>query len=131
MEYQDIYIEQYDWNVRVYYNFTNRKTADILQYLYDNNYDEYIIDSMYSRLSTSSYNFGATVINNAYKDAVVIISKATCPQEFFNTLIHELNHLSDFIASYYHISHTGETISYLIGDIGMLLFPKAGKYLCN
>lgn len=131
MEYQDIYIKQYDWNVRIYYNFTNRKTADILQYLYDNDYDENVIDSMYSSLSTSSYNFGATVINKKNRDAVVIISKATYPQEFFNTLIHELNHLSDFIASYYHISHTGETISYLIGDIGMLLFPKAGKYLCN
>lgn len=131
MEVQDLYLKDYKWSVRVYYNTTYRNTTSIVHYLVDNYYSDDTIDAVYSSLTTMGYNSGMTIVNKGRRLATLVISKATSPSEFFNTLVHELNHLSDFIAEELGISPTGETISYMIGNIGMLMFPKAGKFLCH
>lgn len=131
MEVQDIYLKDYNWRVRVYYNATYRDTASIVEHLDLQGYSETTIDAVYSSLITMGYDNGLTVVDKKRKLATLVISKATNPSEFFNTLIHELNHLSDFIAEVYGIQPTGESISYMIGDIGMLMFPRAGKFLCH
>ena len=131
MEVQDLYLKDYKWSVRIYYNTTYRNTTSIVHYLVDNYYSDDTIDAVYSSLTTMGYNSGMTIVNKGRRLATLVISKATSPSEFFNTLVHELNHLSDFIAEELGISPTGETISYMIGNIGMLMFPKAGKFLCH
>lgn len=131
MDIQDIHLNNYGWTVRIYYNATYRNTASILDYLIDNNYSDDTIDAVYSKLITIGFNSGMTIVNKKRKLATLVISKATTPSEFFNTLIHELNHLSDFIAEELNIPPTGETISHMIGNIGMLMFPKAGRFLCH
>ena len=131
MEVQDLYLSKYDWSIRVFYNATYRNTASIVEHLERNNYSEATIDAVYSSMSTMGYDSGMTVVDKKRRLATLVISKATCPSEFFNTLIHELNHLSDFIAEANGISASGETISYMIGNIGMLMFPRAGKFLCH
>lgn len=39
--------------------------------------------------------------------------------------------LINMILYYYDIAPSGEDVSYMMGNIGMLLFPKAGKFLCK
>lgn len=130
METQDIYFKEYNWYIKVYYNTLPKDSYRIASYLKEVGYSKSIISEVLYELKHSGYNSGMTVSKSSLRHSVVVISKTTLGAEFFNTLIHELNHLSDTIADYWGIPCTGEQISYMIGNVGMMLFPKAGKYLC-
>lgn len=131
MKTQDVYIKEYDWNLRVYYNTVYEDTCEILTYLYDTCYDLTAIDRLTNSGIIGRVDCGATISNGDTKSSVIILSKASDSQELFNTMIHELKHLVDFISVENGLRLTGENTAYLIGDIGALLFPAAGKYLCG
>lgn len=131
MESHDVYIDDYDWCLRVYYNFNKDHIDELVWFMQINGFNEESIDKTYTFLNRDTVNNGVTVVNKNSRKAVIVITETTSCSEFFNTLIHELNHLSDFIADYYDINLSDESVSYMIGNIGMLLFPKAGKFLCN
>lgn len=131
MEIQDLYSKEFDWYIRVYYNSVPEDSYEITDYLIKVGYSNKIVKKVFHNLFNSGYNSGMTVSKSNLRHSIIVISKATSSKEFFNTLIHELNHLSDTISDYWNLPCTGESVSYMIGDLGMLLFPKAGKYLCN
>ncbi len=129
MSTQDIHLERYDWDVRVYYGVTEEDIMEILEYLDYHGYTHSLIASLQQSLLIPS-TLGMTVANMRAKLAVVIIMEQE-PSEFFNTLVHELNHVTDYVAEYWGIPTDGELVSYMIGDMSMMLFPIAGKYLCS
>lgn len=51
------------------------------------------------------------------------------PEEFQNTLSHEINHLQDDICLYYRIPTYGEIPSMITGDIAMAMYNGFIKYL--
>lgn len=129
MSTQDIYLERYDWSVRVYYGVEEGNVLEILEFLDYNGYTHSLISSLQQSLLIPS-TLGMTVANMRDRLAVVIIMEQE-PREFFNTLVHELNHVTDYVAEYWGIPTNGELVSYMIGDMSMMLFPIAGKYLCS
>lgn len=131
MESHDVYIDDYDWYLRIYYDFNKEYIDELELFMKLNNFSYESIDKTCNFLNTDYLNKGVTVVNKHSRKAVIVITETTSCGEFFNTMIHELNHLSDFIAEYYDIAPSGEDVSYMIGNIGMLLFPKAGKFLCK
>lgn len=129
MNIQDIHLKRYDWDVRVYYGVVEDDIMEILEYLDYHSYSHSLISSLQQSLLMPS-TLGMTVANMRDKLAVVIIMDQE-PKEFFNTLIHELNHVTDYVAEYWDLPTNGELVSYMIGDMSMMLFPVAGKYLCS
>lgn len=51
------------------------------------------------------------------------------PEEFSNTLVHEINHLHDDICTYYNLPTYGEFASTIAGDIAMAMYKGFLKYL--
>ena len=59
----------------------------------------------------------------------IYIGWTTSPQEFINSMIHEIRHLVDHIADYYGLSN-GEAVGYMSGDAAFLLAEDTCEHGC-
>ena len=59
----------------------------------------------------------------------IYIGWTTSPQEFINSMIHEIRHLVDHIADYYGLSN-GEAVGYMSGDAAFLLAEDICEHGC-
>lgn len=57
------------------------------------------------------------------------IGPTTSPDEFLNSMIHELRHLVDHIAEYHGLDDT-ESVGYLSGDAALLLAEDICRHGC-
>ncbi len=76
-------------------------------------------------------NNGLTYTNNEERVSVMIIGRATCPAQFWNTLDHEKGHVAEHIAERMGLDHKGEEIEYLKGLIAEKVYPEAIRFLCG
>ena len=58
------------------------------------------------------------------------IGKATKAEQLFDTMVHELKHLTEHISDYYGLDSTGETPAYLQGEVGRIMFPAVALLTC-
>lgn len=130
MTTQEVYINKYDWYVVFLYNVSSDDLYDIVYYSKSVGISEKNIAKTV-RLIERYKNIGVTAADYYKRNAVVIVGSADSSKQFFNTLIHELKHLVDFIAKSEDIELTGEELAYMMGDIGMELFPFVSKYICS
>lgn len=65
----------------------------------------------------STYNSGMAISNFGIKMSAVFIGKATKNSQFWNSIAHEMRHVSDAILDYYGSDWDGETPAYLEGYI--------------
>ena len=131
MTKQHFAYEPYLWDVSVYYDVDCRDTDRILSELkgigcYGDN-----LFRARQNIESCTPNNGVTFANLSTKEMVVVITKTTSSQEFFNTLIHELHHMAEFVAKADNLPMVGEEISYIAGGLGMLMWPKARHYMCD
>lgn len=128
---QDIYLDEYDWEIRVYYAVNDYYAKEILKELeeYNPTISEY--ETIKNLMENYEYNTGFTFTNYQQKCSLVVIGLTTCPAEFQNTFDHEKGHLAVHIAQYYNIDPYGEEFQYLVGNIGKLLFPIAKNFICE
>lgn len=129
MNIQDVHLDRYEWDIRVYYGVTEEDIMEVLEYLDYHGFTHPLISTLQQTLLIPAA-LGMTVANMRDRIAVIIIMEQE-PKEFFNTLVHELNHVTDYVAEYWGIPTDGELVSYMIGNISMMLFPVASKYLCS
>ena len=128
---QDIYLEKYDWYIRIYYEATSEDSNNIIEDIIDIDCcEEDMIDTM-SFLKRMSLNSGFTYSNSEHRASVVVISETTCGAEFQNTFDHEKGHLAMHICSAFHIDPFSEEYQYLVGDIGRRMYPVAKLFLCD
>ena len=59
----------------------------------------------------------------------IYIGWTTSPQEFINSMIHEIRHLVDHIAEYYGLDNN-EAVGYLSGDAAFLLAEDICEHGC-
>lgn len=67
-------------------------------------------------------NTGFTFSAIPRKESIIAICSATEPAQYFNTAIHEINHLQNDILKYYKINNDSEDAAQLIGYIAMKMF---------
>lgn len=128
---QSIYYERYGWDIAVFYDASCKDTDYIL---YELKGIGCYGDQLYrarKNLEACGMNTGITFANMQSKQMVIVISKTTSAKHFLNTMIHELHHAAEFIAREAKVKQTGEEISYISGDLSMLMYSKAGHYLCE
>lgn len=82
-------------------------------------------------LGDRSDNRGLTFSNVEDRESIIVIGATSCPEEFQHTFDHEKLHLAIHIAKVYNIDPFGEELAYLVGDIGLNMFPVAKKFLCE
>lgn len=126
---QEFYLIDWDWWVKVYYIVENIPIDYILNALFDIGLDE--SESFISLFEKNSENKGYTYSNLSRRKSIIVIGTTTCPAEFQHTFDHEKLHLAMHIAKEDNIDPFSEDLAYLVGDIGMQMFPIAKKFLCE
>lgn len=126
---QKFYLIKWDWWVKVYYIVENMPIDYILNQLIDLGLDDE--QSFISLFEKDAENKGYTYSNLSKRESIIIIGATTCPAEFQHTFDHEKLHLAMHIAKEDNINPFSEDLAYLVGDIGMQMFPIAKKFLCE
>lgn len=128
---QNIYLEDWDWHVTVFYAVDTYYTDQILDEL------EYIGCSQNElaraeyALRNGYYNTGLTYTNTKNRYSVVVIGLTTNAEEFQNTFDHEKGHLAMHIGEYLKMDIFGEEFQYLTGEIGQKMFKIAKRFMCD
>lgn len=82
------------------------------------------------RLFPHRRNKGVTFPGFYYRHSVTVIGKATSWSQFFDSVLHEVDHLVDVITEYYHVSNHREPPAYLQGEIGRQMAPAIRRIAC-
>lgn len=128
---QRIYIAEYDILVHAYYAVTQYYTEEILDRLYEIGCRGHNLEKAENNISANKLDTGLTYYSARYREAVMVIGLTSSAAELFNSLMHELSHLTAFIAKDENLSFTGERIAYLEGELARDIFPKIQHLLCD
>lgn len=130
MKEQRIYYRKYDWAIRAFYDVDCRDKYSVISALMDIGCKDANLRDSIRSVESCHLNEGLTFANYMTREMVVMITKTTSPAQFTNSFVHETHHMAEFIAGEAGVPYVGEAISYVAGDIAMLMHPVAGKWLC-
>lgn len=119
------------WRVRVYCLVTAVDDGVILRDLEKIGCDEDTADEIRRNIVADKENFGFTYSNTEISEAIMVIGIASSAKEFFNTLIHEIGHLTRHISKCEGFDPYGEEEQYLQGEIAMEVYPIVSDFLCE
>lgn len=127
---QTIYLERAgDWKVTCYYAVTHYEVDEIMRTLAEAGADEKSLERAYDNLSSGNLNTGLCYSGDG--ESVLVISVASCGEQFCNSVFHEVHHLATQIATTLGINLKGEEVCYLAGEIGQKMHPIIAHYLCE
>lgn len=75
----------------------------------------------------SNYNTGMCVSNKTLKMSAIYISKATSPEQFWDSVAHELAHCVVAIIDSYDVPYYSEDAAYLSGFLMRQFVSKVGE----
>lgn len=128
---QDVYLEDWDWTIKIYYAVDAFYMDSIIGDLEAMGCSSKKIEDIEYAITQYPYNNGLTYSNIDYRWSLVVIGITETPEEFQNTFDHEKGHLAMHIAETDDIDVFGEEFQYLTGEIGRALFPVAKKFMCE
>jgi hypothetical protein len=128
---QRIYIEEYDIVVYCYYALTCYYTEEILNKLYQVGANDNVIMRAQDNLDKCSLDTGLSFYSPLSKMGVLVVARTSSAEEFYNSLTHELWHLTSYISKAEGINPFGEKAAYLMGGLARDVFPKVEHLLCN
>lgn len=130
MRRQKVRYNKYDWDILIFYDVDNRNTYEVIYTLEDIGCEGEYLHRAIEAVESCCQNGGITFARMSTRQMVVVIGKASDPKEFLNTFVHELHHMAEFIAREAAVPVIGEEVSYIAGDLSMLMHKEAGKLLC-
>lgn len=110
---QVVYLERYDWLIKVFYDVDSSNADQILNELDKIDCDPIAFYSLADQLEEDDRNIGFTYTDNYMRVTFIVISKTTCSAEFQNTLDHEKGHAAVHIAKELGINLESEQFQYL------------------
>lgn len=117
-----------NWLVDVFIDNSRHFDVDeVLSLLYDMNASFDTMERAEDMMQGYRPNEAFTYSNG--KHTCIYIGWTTSPQEFINSMIHELRHLVDHIAEYYELDNN-EAVGYLSGDAAFLLAEDICEHGC-
>lgn len=131
MIYQEIKVPKYRWMIYAFFDTTASDVDAVMGTLYDLNCDYETATRAYENLMEGKKNTGLCYSNYRYKASVVVISKTTSAKEFFNSFLHEMNHLQAHVSDVYHLDPMGEDASYFVGEVARSMYDKISHLFCN
>lgn len=127
---RDLYIDRYDWHLRVFYAVDCYYTRDIIDELKAIQCPRKNLERAYRNMASCRLNTGLTYSNNALRETIMVIGTWSSPAEFDNSFSHELRHFTDHVAKAFELETGGEDVAYLSGEIRRELFPVNKMFLC-
>ena len=127
MTTQSLQLYDYGWRLFVFYNITVNDLDIVLPTLWENGCSNDGIREV--ALAIINPNSGFT--HSQGRNSIMGIGWTNSPEEFYNTLVHEINHLQDDICLYYGLPLFGEIPSSISGNIAMAMYNGFKKYLSH
>lgn len=126
---QGFHIGDRDWWVMVYYAVDG---GEDLNEVYDTLLASGCPDhkAQQACMVLSQPNCGYTYTNFDTRSTVMFMSSTTSPEQMFDSIVHELKHLSENIGEYYGLDPREEISAYLQGEVGRKMWPAAAYVLC-
>lgn len=128
---QDIYLEDYDWNIRVYYAVDQYFISNILIDLIDMDCDKDVFFRIKRLMEMHKKNIGFAYSNIEKRCSLILIGITDDASEFQSTFDHEKGHVVMHISKALGINPFGEEYQYLAGEVGKQMFEKAHILLCD
>ena len=128
---KDLYINKFDWHVRIFYAVTCYWTDRIIHELKNILCPADKLRKAYENMSACQLNTGLTYSNSGLRETIMVIGIWTDPAEFDNSFSHELRHFTDHIANTFGLESGGEEIAYLTGEIRQKLYSVNRMFLCD
>lgn len=128
---QDIYLEKYDWSIRVYYAVNEYFISNILIDLLEMDCNEESFFKIKRLMESEANNIGFTYTNTEMRASLMLIGITDSSEEFQDTFDHEKGHLVMHISSALGINPYSEDYQYLAGEVGKRMFKIAKKFLCD
>ena len=128
---QLIYLEEYDWLIKIFYHATPEDADIILKELDDIDCEPDAFYQAADILESGEINAGCTYTDPEKTVSFIIINETDLAKEFLNTMSHEITHVSQHIAEYRKINPKSEEIAYLVGDIALEMYDIAKDFLCE
>lgn len=127
---QQFQLERADgWRVTCFYAVTHYETEAIMSDLERAGCRGKNLESAYENLSSGKLNTGLCYSGDG--ESVLVISCASSPAQFLNSLVHELHHMASHIASTLGYDQKGEEVCYIAGEAAEKMYPVASKFLCE
>lgn len=127
---QQFQLDQADgWLVTAYYAVTHYEVDEIMTALERAGCRGEHLQTAYDNLCSDSLNTGLCYSGNG--ESVLVISCASSPAQFLNSLVHELHHMASHIASALGYDQKGEEVCYIAGEAAENMYPVASKFLCE
>lgn len=96
--------------------------------------DENIRDIMclaYKNLRSGKLNTGLTYASRIERETVIVVSRASCAEEYFNSIVHEIAHAGVYTCDALGIELKSEEAAYFQGGLARDLFPCIKDFLCE
>ena len=122
---RDLQLYNYGWRLFVFYDIRIDDLDIVLPKLWENGCSNAGIKDVARAIVYP--NSGFTHTNNRF--SIMGIGWSDSAKEFFNTLVHEINHLQDDICTYYRLPVKGEIASLVAGDIAMNMYNSFKYYI--
>lgn len=117
------------WLVTAYYAVTHYEVDEIMHTLAEAGADDKSLKRAYENLPSGNLNTGLCYSGKG--ESVLVISCASSPAQFLNSLVHELHHLASHIASALGCDQKGEEACYIAGETAEKMYKVASKFLCE
>ena len=119
---QKIHLDNYDWDITMYYAIHGYYVDEIIDSLVDIGIRGDRLEKARVLLEEGKVNTGLTYVKNG--KAVCVIGKASSASEYANSIQHETMHLAIFIAIAEGIPLDSEEVCYIGGEIAKKMHPK-------
>lgn len=119
---QEIIIGKNKWKVVILYTPLRGDLGEVVKMLSRLNCPKKDVVKIKKIIKYNIKNTGFTFSAIPRKESIVAICSATEPAQYFNTAIHEINHLQNDILKYYKVNNDSEDAAQLIGYIAMKMF---------
>ena len=119
---QEIIIGKNKWKVVILYTPLRGDLGEVVKMLSRLNCPKKDVVKIKKIIKYNIKNTGFAFSAIPRKESIVAICSATEPAQYFNTAIHEINHLQNDILKYYKVNNDSEDAAQLIGYIAMKMF---------
>lgn len=126
---QTIDIKALDWQVMIFYAVDTYYVDEIMSALVYAGAKGHILDDAFRSLSVGKLNSGLTYSGNRH--TVMVTQLTSSAEEFFDSFIHELEHVASHIIEANGIDPYSEDAAYLKGDLARLMFRECKTLMCD
>lgn len=122
---------QHSWLVKAYFDSDDSDADLILGELMSVGADMDTMRSAYRNLRGGMMNTGLTYTSRPHRTTILVVSRTTSADEFFNSLVHEMCHARTHICEVEGIDLESEQAAYFMGGLARDIFPHVKHLLCE